>query len=48
MYTVSYKVFGKWWFDKEFADYTSAKKFFHFIRKSHKVTQAKLEVPANA
>lgn len=48
MYTVSYKVFGKWWFDKEFADYASAKKFFHSIRKSPKVTQTKLEVPTDA
>ena len=44
MYTVTYKIYGKYTNEKKFETYEAAKKFFHSIRKSPKVTTVELEV----
>ena len=45
MYSVYYKIYGKYGLEKSFKTYESAKKFFHVIRKNAKVTYAELLVP---
>lgn len=45
MYSVYYKLYGKFGLSQSFKTYESAKKFFHAIRKDAKVTYAELLVP---
>jgi len=44
MYKVIYKIYGKYSHVYSFESYEQAKKFFHKIRKSPKVTYAELDV----
>jgi len=44
MYKVIYKIYGKYSHVYSFESYEQAKKFFHEIRKSPKVTYAELDV----
>lgn len=42
MYTVTYKIYGKYVKENKFDTYEAAKKFFYSIMKSAKITSAEL------
>ena len=42
MYKVIFKIYGKYTKENSFSSYEEAKKFFHKIRKSPKVTYTEL------